>query len=768
MANPETLAEKFERLATRIVAGDAVFFIGAGYSLDSEGNSAGVLIARLLARFEALTETMRTFTPGAAKLANVLRDGFEATFSLGWDTKESFLAAPGAKKLKTAFDVLQQSYFLINDWMCSAFESIIACLAEEKISPVVARKISKRENALLDRYRAIDLFRNSWRLAPLDFDRYIQLYNHAQNRLPGRTERATAGKALFLDTMGFPSAEVMAGSPMVFDLSEVLTSYGSRLRTRHHTLAWLALEGVLPVLITTNYDQLLEGAYRLAGLLPLNPPEEHWPKDKPPARERAQAIRLPLNRRFRYFSRIADATQFFSRGETQQAALILKIHGCVDSYRIARGTDRNGAEKHIVLTEQRSDQWRAVLPSMVFTYREIQNWREDSWSQDYLRTMLRTRTVIFAGYSGQDPVIHDTFRSVYEEMAGYRSARRKEGEDENTHKQSFPEAQTEPRAPEASARAQAFFLEGRPNFYGLEILRAASMAAGERQPELTRHPNLLSFLFENKPGFPHVDEMMAWTFHLVYRQLQSQALESDLARIAYQLLGHPAPEREAKRIRQNFEQLLASERATGQSWKPDSAEQARPEFERMSGWTLRFHYALLRQYATAENLMRYPGDGFQIGAIVRFPWYCPASEHPDWAAWAVIVELAIRRIYAAAGGDLAGWTTMSQKLEPVSWTCPALLLGESTSIPRKCLSIELVALRKMWGEAGMPRSLRMRRPVIWRLRNETVPWWQENDEARPENTPSANSLWNWAASREGNLPPPGTVEAHTALGGKDV
>src|SRR4029077_14116634 len=115
---------------------------------------------------------------------------------------------------------------------------------------------------------------------------------------------------------------------------------------------------------------------------------------------------------------------------------------------------------------------------------------------------------------------------------------------------------------------------------------------------------------------PRLDEMMAWTFHLVYRRLQQQALESDLAHIAYLLLGHPAPEREAERIRQNFEHLLEAELSAGRCWESLSAEQARLEFERMSGWTLRFHYAFLRQYATAENLMRYPGDGFQIGAIV--------------------------------------------------------------------------------------------------------------------------------------------------------
>src|SRR5438445_13849755 len=43
------------RLADRIVAGEVVFFVGAGASRDSEGNTGPVLIARLLARFEAIS-----------------------------------------------------------------------------------------------------------------------------------------------------------------------------------------------------------------------------------------------------------------------------------------------------------------------------------------------------------------------------------------------------------------------------------------------------------------------------------------------------------------------------------------------------------------------------------------------------------------------------------------------------------------------------------------------------------------------------------------
>jgi len=83
MKRREVRQGQLDRLATRICAGEVVFFIGAGFSLDSEGNTAQLLVARLLARIEALTE--RTAISGdaeSAELANRLRTGLRTTFSL--------------------------------------------------------------------------------------------------------------------------------------------------------------------------------------------------------------------------------------------------------------------------------------------------------------------------------------------------------------------------------------------------------------------------------------------------------------------------------------------------------------------------------------------------------------------------------------------------------------------------------------------------------------------------------------------------------------
>lgn len=145
-----------DRLAERIVDGEVVFFIGAGYSLDSERNSAGVLIGRLLARFDAictyLAEGNLRFRHQLERKAHKrreeeyaervtdLRKGLETTFWL----LAGHPSAGLAKSLELArthefyfvdsnVAELTHKYYELNDWMCNAFSilmGMIECLAD--------------------------------------------------------------------------------------------------------------------------------------------------------------------------------------------------------------------------------------------------------------------------------------------------------------------------------------------------------------------------------------------------------------------------------------------------------------------------------------------------------------------------------------------------------------------------------------------------------------------------------------------------------------
>ena len=716
----ESLASRLERLAASIVAGDVVFFIGAGFSLNSEGNSAEVLIARLLARFEAITTAVLQSKTENAQLAELCRN-LRRVLMLTFDVKADRTGLICGKYFWRNLQRTQREYYIINDWMCSAFDAL---LGHSDRLQELSGEIHRREVEWLSAYFARRKMPGRPTVQEPDFARYGELAR-SDDPSSGLSGRVVAGKALFLDTMGFADPAVMAGEPLRPDADEAIASYGDRLRDRHIVLAWLALEGLLPVTLTTNYDLLIEGAFRVAGMSPSA------------AGETSRAPELELSRRQRWFTAISDATQFFSHGDGYASALIVKIHGCVRAYREQRDS-------------RMAANWSRVLRTMVFTFREIQNWREDSWSRDYIQTLLRSRTVAFAGYSTADPVMHDTFRSVYEEMARYRIPPR-------TAANASPAEQRDgaprvPAAPSQPANAYFFRLASRAEFHGIEILRAASRAAGVANPQLHQHENVLDFSGDTR-GFPTIDDTMAWTFHLAYRQLQVQALDAELRRVSYQLFGHLAPPREMDEIRDAFRLVVEQERqAAGAlevvtradargSWS--RADAARRRFRRLVGWTLQFHRQLMREYSAADLILRKPERAPRVCRAMRRPWYAPLNDHPAWAAWAVIVELALRR-EAAARIDGSRWQSVDVPIEPVLADRVAVVVPngkDKRRQPRVCLTIALPDLRL---GAGTPPALKVKPLTQWTLRSHTVPWWVSGDSHRPPATPDALTLWRSA------------------------
>lgn len=684
--------DDLDRLARRVLAGEVVFFVGAGFSLDSEKNSAKRLIARLLARFEALTSHLRQ----AVLLPNHLADAVRETASeLHEGLRTTFGVKPqrGSGLLTTEINVgnLAREYYHINDWMCSAFSSLLEGIRELEDHGALSLAIWKRENEIL---KGFD------KEMPSNLAMELSLLFKLKD--PQRR-----GKALFLDTMGFADLRVMAGAPLAPTLGEVAASYRDRpqdrLRDRHHVLARLAREGLSPILLTTNYDRLLEGAYRLAGFT-------HWERTGQVPEEGELGILPPST--YRFFSPITDATQFFGFGDDHHTALVVKIHGCATTYR----QRRNQPDARL---------WESYLPSMVFTFREIQDWREDSWSRDFLRTLLRTRTLVFCGYSGVDPVLHNTFRTVYEEMATRR-------------KRQVPEENEV-----LAETAPAFFLglADKKEFHGLEILRAASQAVGSENPELTDHPNYLQFYPEKDDRFPRLDELMRWMFHLTMRRRQEQTLETDLRRIYTLILRQPPPTEEVEWVREHFAQLVQREQELAKGWTESPV--SRPQLERLVGWTEHFHAGLMREFALAEAMLRNQRPGVDFQEVQKWCWHYPSLDHPDWTAWATVVEIGLRRLLAVYRDKPDDWTGAPLQAHACSCLHPTVAFSVREHTP-VCLTIRLTSLG--WNRP-VPDDLHgaFQRRRIWELRPEAIPWSREEHEQAPGMwTPGANLLWEWA------------------------
>ena len=149
--------------------------------------------------------------------------------------------------------------------------------------------------------------------------------------------------------------------------------------------------------------------------------------------------------------------------------------------------------------------------------------------------------------------MHDTFRTVYEEILAHRS--------QGAARKTPPEKDT-----------LAFFTgaSGRAEFPGLEILRASSRAAGVAKPKLFDYPNHLGFHFpkrDTRQSFPSLDELFLWLYHRSLRRLQLNAIRSDLQRIAVMPLhGNVAPA-DVEDIAEMFQALCKVEQETAARWK---------------------------------------------------------------------------------------------------------------------------------------------------------------------------------------------------------
>jgi hypothetical protein len=727
MARPTCFdLSKLENLAERIYHGQVVFFVGAGFSLDSEGLTGARLLLRLLARFDALTSALIDTHVGqrSAELAARLRSVLRSTFWLGEDPQPLTTAAHAK--------ALAADYYRPNEWMCEAFGALLDSCSDAIETPWA--EVHRRETALLE-------------AAPI-WGR-VEVLGSIEPRLLAAPAwgPSARGKALFLDTLGFADPEVMAGRPHAPTLAEVEHSYSpsgrARLRPRHEIIARWAREGLCRTLLTTNYDLLVEGAYRLSGFACRLCDEPGKQLEQP-----------PLLTEISHFARAGEAVDFFRFGHTHRSALVAKIHGCAECYRWLRA--------EVVAALQADDEARLhqarkafahYLPSIVFTFREIQNWRQDAWSRDLLANLLRTRSIVFCGYSTQDRVLHDAFRTAFEEIArvthrvGERSTSVSAAAGAGAAAEAS-RAQVDSTTSDARAQqARAFFLGGAGalEFDALEVLRAASRAEGIDHPPQTHHPNYLQFFFEGDDGplgFPGLDQTMRWLWHRTVRIRQEQCVDIDLRRAATNLLGHACPERERERVLERLRELTDAETRVALSWQRDGCGPSEIEFDRVVGWSDRFHPALLRELAIGEAVLRRDGPGMSVST--RAPWFFPPSEQPQWSAWGVVVEIALRRMIAAWRGELERWAEPSPCLSPGQSRRPAVGFSRGDervpSAPR-ALAVVLTGFDRRSGRSRV-RGAFVGRTHHWRLRAQTIPWWPSETRPLP-GTPSAAQLWRW-------------------------
>lgn len=719
-------SDVLERLVQRLLAGEVAFFIGSGFSLDSEPhNGTSRLLSRLFARLLAMSWVLSEDAADehARECARRRLDGLVEMFDLSASETRPFRIATHANLEKLA-----REYYVFNDWTCSTFSELLPLVDRSaRRRSAMIRQISALEGALLGNLDP--------EATPLP-----------EIELPPETlPSPVAGKILFLETLGFRDPRCWRGDPTADESTGFLGSYRGLLRPRHRALACWAREGLTPVVLTTNYDLLLEGAYRAAGFeLVLSNDDGNDRHPTQDARSDRERTLCDSGSRYQRAVVVAGDLQFFESGDAHLLARIVKIHGCVTRYREAwpspesPGVHGSGA--------QPADRWKPLqtyLPSVVYTYREIQNWREDSWSRDYLRTLIRTNTLVFAGYSGMDPVIHDTLRTVYEEMA-----RRRKGA-----------SGVELGHPRQAGRAYYFVLDGKDEFHSREILRAAAAAEGvETELETT---NQLTFKRRGH-GFPTMDDVFGWLRHRTTRELQCDALNLSrvaLARMMSDQKRGPRPPEEFARLQASFRALIDEELAKAEGWEDRTDDEAsRRCCAAITNWTAYFHEGLMRVMADRERAVATFLPDF--GQATPLTWYVAVSHRQEWTAWGVVLELALRRVLAQelrqAGrgsntSNLGAFGVGSDALSAAPTIHPTVVFPWPPTSLTTMLTIRFAPLERMGSEARRA-PLPCDRSVIWNLPIDSAPW---PDEPSPESAeisvPPAQAIWECAVASDEEL-----------------
>jgi hypothetical protein len=735
---PLSAMDSIENLVDRIGKGEVVFFVGAGFSLDSEGNSANRLMRRLLWRLQAMSlvleSTIREQIPDSGtkvtkrkrliadamserrSLVLSLLESMKRTFNLRFESRfEPDVAElqfwwPDSDVMKIA-----EKYYESNDWFCATFEKLLEIGYEicdrigsndakrSKLLDEMISKIAEVEDRIYARSDSSSNGDNESRqygpfpFEPIDVVPLCPiapcLFAWSESRSLDR--QRDAGKSLFLDTMGFADEAIMGGQPAGSELRTVEQSFRQRLFPRHHVLARLAREGLCPVVLTTNYDLLLEGAWRLSGF----ELEQRSEKSTRSSLYREALPHSPL----KHMAVVTSPVEFVESGKANRTSLVVKVHGCVGTYRQGRKEPARLPSKLFydnrrALVKRLSDvaEWEENLRTMVFTYREIQNWRKDSWARDYLATTQRTRSVAFVGYALQDPVIHDAFRTVYEEMAEDQKR-----VSESRAEASIGQASLKSRVQAATKQPQeapAFFFGGASDqsFHATEVLQAATWAAGGSSSSPHEHANYLRFSYLNQDDqFPNLDDLFLWTYHRTMRKRQLQMLTDELRPVAATLLRGqkilPLPST-LERIEDRFRQVIDAELKCSEKWfaeEPGGSQtklsdreknvqrlkcsQHRRQLQKLVAWTWDFHPALWKEFALAD-VANQPGVNLPTVSNLRAAdWYQPAAAAPGRVAWGVVVELAIRWLLGSTAGLNSDECLETRgEFEPVPGAAPAV------------------------------------------------------------------------------------------------
>jgi hypothetical protein len=181
------------------------------------------------------------------------------------------------------------------------------------------------------------------------------------------------------------------GAMKVCDVLRIHEYADLRPEPQHRYLAYLAREGLVNEIITTNYDCCLETAF-----------EESF---------------LPGHMKPGYVGVVRNLEEYRQNGSRHPAdghLLVYKINGCARAYALARETYCRSS------TAENQRSWDVEAERIILTERQLQSFRDQVWARDLLRDRFRSRQLFFCGFGNAEPQVRHTVLTLIGEFANGR------------------------------------------------------------------------------------------------------------------------------------------------------------------------------------------------------------------------------------------------------------------------------------------------------------------------------------------------------------
>lgn len=167
----------------------------------------------------------------------------------------------------------------------------------------------------------------------------------------------------------------------------------------HRYLAYLAREGLITEIITTNYDCCIERAYRCSFGPSLQSSADELDGETPAVIRGLEEYRRKSNRFFES-----------PTGVRRPVLRLYKINGCASAYR----ETKRQVERH---PSAESDQGlRREAARIILTERQLQSFRDEMWALDLFRDRARTRNLLFCGFGSEEPQVRHAALAITQEF----------------------------------------------------------------------------------------------------------------------------------------------------------------------------------------------------------------------------------------------------------------------------------------------------------------------------------------------------------------